>query len=108
MKFVPIGQMRDRVEIQSRTLSADSFGGQVASWTTVATVAAKVEPLSGREAWQAQQVRPDLTHKVTIRYYAGLGPEFRFLLGSRRFAIESVIDTESRRRQHECMCKEEV
>lgn len=109
MKPVPLSLMRERIEIQSRTLSADSFGGQTATWSTAATVWGKVEPLSGREMWQAQQVRPDVSHKVTIRHYSGLTPKHRLLVDSARvFSIEAVLDIEDRHRQMVLMCKEEV
>lgn len=109
MRAAPLSLMRERVEIQSRTLAADSYGGQVATWATAATVWGKVEPLSGREAWQAQQVRPDVTHKVTIRAYPGLTPKHRLRVdGSRVFHIESVLNLEERGRVMECACREEV
>lgn len=109
MNPVPLSLMRERVEIQARTTAPDSYGQPIPTWATVATVWGKVEPLSGREAWQAQSVRPDVTHKVSVRYYAGLTPKHRFRVdGTRVFSIEAVLDIEDRHRVMECMCKEEV
>lgn len=109
MNAPPVSLMRDRVEIQSRAVNRGVYGEVSApSWTSVATRWARVEPLSGREAWQAQQVRPDVTHKVTLRYYEGLGPRHRLKAGSRVFNITSVIDTENRHREMVCVCVEEV
>lgn len=103
-----VGEMRRLVEIQSRTMSRDGYGAATATWATEDTVAAKVEPLSGREAWQAQQVRPDVTHQVTIRFWEGLTPKHRFRFGTRVLNIASVIDLEERGRFQVCVCVEEV
>lgn len=108
MKAVPLSQMRDRVTIQSRTQTRDTRGGTVDTWAEVAEVWARVEPLSGREFWQAQQAQAQTTHKVTIRYYDGLTSTHRLLYGSRVLNIDSVIDVESRKREHQLLCKEEV
>jgi SPP1 family predicted phage head-tail adaptor len=101
--------MRDQVVIQSRTIAQDGYGAPVPTWSDVGDpVWANVEPLTGREAWQAQQVRPDLTHRVTMRFYSGLTTKHRLKIGSRILNIESAVDVESRGREHVLMCKEEV
>lgn len=103
-----IGGMRHRVSIQSRTVEADSYGAPVPAWATEAVRWGEAVPLSGRELWQAAQVRPDVTHKVTLRYYPGLTPRHRLLVEGRTFEIGSVINPDGRGRFHECLCKEEV
>ena len=103
-----IGPKRHRVEIQARAVSRDEYGGIAATWETVATVWGEVIELSGRELWQAAQVRPDLTSRVTIRYYEGLTPKHRLIVDGRTLNIESVINPDGRRREHQLLCKEEV
>lgn len=56
------------MSIQTPTETPDSYGQPSVSWSTASTRWARVEPLSGRELFQAQQVRPDISHKVTLRY----------------------------------------
>lgn len=104
----PVGLMRERVEVLSRSVSQDSYGGSGQAWTPLGEVWGKVEPLSGRELWQAQQVRPDVTHRVTIRHYPGLTPRHRLKLGTRVFEVQSVLNLEERGRVTECLCVEEV
>lgn len=108
MKPPPLGLMRVRAEVQARTIAQDSFGAAVPTWTTLATRWARVEPLSGREQWQAQQVRPDVTHRVTLRYYSGLTPTHRLKAGDRVFNVESVLDLDTLKRVQECVCVEAV
>lgn len=103
-----IGPMRQRVTIQARTTAADAYGAPVATWADVATRWGEVLPLSGRELWQAQQVRPDVTLKVRLRYYDGLTPKHRLKVGARVLEVESVVNPDGRNRFHECLCKEEV
>lgn len=108
MRGRPIGGLRDRVEIQSRGAPQNGYGEPVLAWATLATVWARVEPISGRETWQAQQAQADVTHRVTVRTYPGLTSKMRFLLGGRVLNIDSVIDVEGRRQFQECLCKEET
>jgi SPP1 family predicted phage head-tail adaptor len=108
MKDPKIGPMRNRVEIQSRTVAQDSYGQAVPTWTTLATVAAEVLPLSGREMWQAQQARPQVTHKVTIRFYSGLTAKHRLLFDGATLNIDSVLNPDGRKRFHELICVEQV
>ena len=72
MEPVPFSDMRDRVTVQRRTVSQDGYGAPSLEWSDVATVWAKVEPLDGSEQHQGGRVRADATHRITIRYYAGL------------------------------------
>lgn len=108
MTMRAVGPMRDRLEIQARVMTQNDYGEAVPAWATLTTRWGQVEPLSGRELWQAQQVRPDVSHKVTIRYYDGLTPRHRLLLGSRVFEITSVINVDNRKRFMDLICVEEV
>ena len=62
------GRLRDRVRIEKPVETRDSGGQPGKAWEAVAEVYACVEPLSGRELWQAAQVRADVSHKATVRY----------------------------------------
>lgn len=93
MKQISIGEMRQRITFQSARKVKDGHGGwNLPSWDDFATVWAQVEPLSGREYYFAAQVKADLTHRVGIRYLAGLNEEMRIKFGDRYFEIESIID----------------
>lgn len=108
MNAPPIGKMRTAIAIQERIETRDTFGGPTLTWSTVATRWGRVEPLSGRELWQAQAARPDVSHRITLRHYDGLTPRHRLLVGSRVFNIESVLNIEEKGRVSQVMAKEEV
>ena len=102
------GKLRKRVAIQSRTDSvSDETMAPTQTWTTVATVWASVEPLSGQEGIQANQLNAELSHRVTIRYYSGLTAAYRILWGTRVLRIVSVLNTDERNREMVLSCMEE-
>lgn len=103
-----IGKLRHRITLQELVKTDDGYGGIVETWQDVATVWAAIEPLKGTERYQAQQVQSELTHKVTIRYRAGIKPQMRILYGNRVFDIEAVIDVDERHRWLELLCSEVV
>jgi SPP1 family predicted phage head-tail adaptor len=102
------GSLRHRITIQSVTETKDTFGGVTEAWGTHAAVWASIEPLSGRELLQAQQVQADITHRVRMRYVAGVTTKMRVLYGSREFGIQVAINPEERNREIVLMCKEQV
>lgn len=102
------GNLRHRVTIQQLTRTDDGAGGYIETWTAVATVWADVYPLKGNERYEAQQVQANLSHRVTIRYRAGIVPSMRLQYGTRTLNIEAVIDPEERHRELVLMCSEVV
>jgi len=105
---VIIGQLRHRVTLQQAVEQDDGYGGRTVTWQDVATVWAAVEPLRGDERYRAQQVRAQLSHRVTIRYRPGVRPGMRVVYGGRLLAITAVIDPEERHERLELLCEEEV
>jgi SPP1 family predicted phage head-tail adaptor len=71
------GQLRDRVKIKQRVEGLDSFGGSSESFTTLATVWARVIPITGTERHAADQPEAVLSHTVTMRYRTGIVPELQ-------------------------------
>lgn len=71
------GSLTERVAITQDTKTPDTQGGRSASESTLATVWARVRPLSGRELMQAQAVSSEVQYEVTIRYRADVTPQMR-------------------------------
>ena len=67
-----IGEMRNRIALQSISGSTDAGGGQSTSFSTAATVWAKVENLSGTETPFGDQLQAKANYRFTIRYYSAL------------------------------------
>lgn len=100
------GELRRRISLEEPTRSADQYGDTPISWSWVADLWAKVEPLSGRELQIAAQVQPDVTHKVTIRFRRGLTCDMRFNVRGKVLNILSILNIEERDERMECLCQE--
>lgn len=98
------GRLFNQVMIQSYTATRASNGEEVKSWSTVATVWASVEPLSGRELLAARDVRADVTTRIRIRYRTGITPKMRAIMGSATYEISEVIDRKMQHRDLELLC----
>ena len=103
-----IGRMNKRVEIQTKQTVRDAAGGAVHTWVTDDTVWANISPATGRELYAGEQVRAEVSHKVTMRYYDGLTTANRLLFGSRVFDINFIKNVDERNRVFELLCKEVV
>lgn len=78
------GKLRYLVAIEQKTSSRDGFGAAQELWNTVCKVYASLETMSaqsgapaGQELFAAQKLSANVTHKITIRYRAGIIPTMR-------------------------------
>lgn len=91
---LPAGKLRHRVRIErwqagEVDTNGDTLPGQ---WVVVAdNVAAAVEPLSVREAMQAQAMQSRVTTRITIRHRGGLDASMRILHGSTIYNPEGFV-----------------
>lgn len=108
MERIPIGQLRHRISVQSETMATDASGGALPTYSTIDTRWAKIDPLEGRELYNAQQTVAGTTHKIAMRFYSGLTPKHRLLYGTRIFRIISVLNPEEFGIYSVCMCVEKV
>lgn len=100
------GQLRHRVTIEQVAYTRDQVGGNEESWTTLATVWARVEPMGVRESFQRQVVNAQASWKVTIRHRADLHAKMRVLWEGRRFEIKGITNADERRFMLELACEE--
>lgn len=101
------GDLRQRVTIQEAADPArDTYGAEIVVWADVATVWGAVEPLTGREFFDAQATNAETTTRIRIRYRIGIVPKMRVVWGSHRYDIQSVTEIKSGRRELHLMCRE--
>ncbi len=103
-----IGNLRHRITLQKPVIIKDSIGQEVEEWREVATVWASVEPLSGKEYFNAQQVNSEISNKIIIRYINDLSSQWVVQFGDRIFNILSVINFEERNIYLQLLCSEKV
>lgn len=106
MKMIDPGELRHYIALQSSTETRGTGGSVVKSWSTHTSVWARVQPLTGQVALQAQQINAELTHRITIRYNSTLAEGDRVLWGSRIFDINVIRNLDERDIYQELLCKE--
>lgn len=105
-----VPNLRTQVVVQSPPNPAvvDTHGEPSGSWATYITTYAEIEPLLGKELIAAQQVKAEVTHRVTIRYRMDypVNSTHRVKYGSRYFAISYVINPLERKEWLQLYCIE--
>lgn len=109
------GNLRRRAALERRQVVRDGFGAENATWREFARVWAGVEPIGGREYFQAQSVQADVTTRIRIRWRADVaGMEQPSTIrvgveerdgGRRVYEVEAVIDVGGRGQELELMCR---
>jgi SPP1 family predicted phage head-tail adaptor len=84
------GELSSRITVESAAKTQNAVGETVLSWSTVATVWAKVEPLAGREAERYGEIVGLNGHKVTIRHRSDITSAMRIIYRSRTLEIGAV------------------
>ena len=102
------GRLRHRLAVQALAETRDADGGISTGWATSTTVWGSIEPLSGREFFEADASGSDVTHKIRVRQPLAATRKHRILFKSRTFAIESVLNVNERDREIVIMAKEDV
>ena len=105
---VAAGELRKRVVFQDYVEVQSVTGAVSPSWVNIITAWARIEPLSGRELYQAQQIYPETTTQITVRGVVGkmLDPRMRMLFEGRQFDIIDITDIDERRVETLIMAKE--
>lgn len=102
------GRLRHRITIERNAGTADAAGHAATTWVQQASRWASVEPLQGRELWQAREVHPEVTHRVTLRWLDGITRAMRIKHETRVFGIEAILNTDERDVEMVCLCREQV
>ena len=84
------GLLDQRIEIQSQTLTKDSYGQDIPTWTTFATVWADVIPLEGDERYVALRKTENVLYRVKLRNLPNLTIDMRVLYEAKYYDIKSI------------------
>ena len=102
---VAAGTLRHRVVIQQLTETPrDGFGAPARAWSAFATRWASVEPLTGREIFEAQQTYPRVDYRIRLRHTEGITSKMRVDFNGRFFDIVGVWVLQERRVETHLMC----
>ena len=102
------GTLRHVLKIQEPPSGTGTRGERTGDWSDLATVRGRIEHLSGDELIQAHQQVANASHRVTIRYTAGVTPEQRVKFGDRYLYVGAVNNVDELNRLIVLTCREEV
>jgi SPP1 family predicted phage head-tail adaptor len=85
------GELNKKIVIQVLTRTSDLMGGASVSWSTHATVFARIEPRIGNERYFGQRLEENITHIITTRYISTVTAAMQILYDNRTFQIHSRI-----------------
>jgi SPP1 family predicted phage head-tail adaptor len=105
-KIPPLGTLTDRVQLRRKLASSEDEGGEVAVYSPVATVWARVRQLSARQAFVDDARGHNVTHSVVFRFRTDLKPGDRIVYRGRHLDIEALGDINGRRAYLGCQCVE--
>jgi SPP1 family predicted phage head-tail adaptor len=107
---IPSGQLRNLITIQQRS-EAQLAGGQPSTdWETFMQVWAKVVSMSGKEQFTAQQLSPEVTHQIKIRWLDGVTALMQILMDDGTVLDIMSVNYAERRLDDEVtlLCKQRV
>lgn len=105
-KARPVGALRRRLLLEAPAGTPDGAGGLLTGFETVAAVWAQVEWLSGNERWRGERPEQAASHRITLRWRAGVDAGQRLRDGDQVFDIRAVGDPDGGRRRLICLVEE--
>lgn len=105
--FIDPGALRCELALEQVSATPDGMGGFSESWSEVATVFARIEPVAAQSAFGGDQTLETVTHRIAMRFRADVKSGMRFSRGPRRFAIVTVHDPDESGRFLLCRTREE-
>ena len=102
----PLGTLTDRVTLQRKIVSDEPEGGEVAVYSTLATVWARVRQLTARSAYADDARGQSISHTVVIRFRTDLKPGDRIVYRGRNLEVAALADINGRRAYLSCKCAE--
>lgn len=101
-----VGALRRRLLLEAAMATPDGLGGTTQVYETVAAVWAQLEWIAGGERWRRGRPEQVATHRVTLRWRAGVDAGQRLRDGDRLFDIRAVADPDGGRRRLVCLVQE--
>jgi SPP1 family predicted phage head-tail adaptor len=103
-----LGTLTDRVQLLRRTAADEDEGGEIAVFTPIATVWARVRSLGARAAFEADGRGQAISHSVVVRFRTDIKPGDRVTYRGRTLEVVSAADMNGRRAYLSCRCVERV
>ena len=89
--MISAGQLNQRIKFQQKSIVKNSIGEEIATWSDVVTVWAKVMPLRGNAFYAANQQQHVIDARFLIRARTGLKTDMRLVWGAENYDITNII-----------------
>ena len=101
------GNLRHRITVEQNTPTRNSKGEEIDSWAPFGGPRyGAVIPLTGREAFNAQQRHAEAEIRIEMRYFPGITPKMRVSFGGRLFDILHIANIHTRGSETHLLVKE--
>jgi SPP1 family predicted phage head-tail adaptor len=104
--FIDAGELRTELALEACTPQPDGFGGFTESWVEIATLFAKIEPISAESVFGADQTLETVTHRIMLRHRDGIASGMRLTKPGRFLEIITVHDPDETGRYLVCKARE--
>lgn len=101
------GQLSARLALEIRDDASDGQGGIVSGFAPVASLWARIEPVSFKQEERGDEEIFAVTHRIWIRFRDDVTAGMRFRKGQRVFVVRAFYDPDEMRRYLICQCTEE-
>ncbi len=93
------GRLRDKITIQQPSVTVDSVGEAVTTWSDFITRRASVTPFRSNEFVKFDQEQVETRVVFSLRYVTGITNKMRIVLSGKYYDIISIVDDENRHRE---------
>jgi SPP1 family predicted phage head-tail adaptor len=99
------GLLREKITVLAPSTTQNSYGEVVDTWTSVLETRAQLQPLIGREYFEAESTQSQVEVKFKLRYRSAIQNNYRVSHKGVTYHILSAIDVDGRGRELVLYCK---
>jgi len=101
------GSMRHLIHFEEPTITRDSLGGEVKTWSSLITQEwVQIIPLKGDERYRSSKLDTEVTHKIRLRYRSDINSKMRIIHEGRTFKIDSILNVYEKDKEQDIMATE--
>ncbi len=88
----PAGELDTPVRLEHRDLRKADDGSLKPQWSLFAELYVSIQPLGGREQWQAGAAGSEASHRIISHWIPGVTPKMRVVNGEQKLYLTSVVN----------------
>ena len=100
------GALRNLVQIREYSPLRTSTGAEAKTWKLYTSAWAEVKPVKAEEYFSEMSLQHKVTHRIIMRYAAGIRPDMQIVFSGRIFHIVGIRDFFERHKYLEIMAEE--